>query len=117
MTTRSTERYPVRYRRTALIPALLTAAILIFTAPAGFAFATITLYVVTILSLIVAVFAWQAGQWWWGVAPVAVAVVFNPLFPLSLGAGTLAQVVPFAAAALLIASAVFVKVLDDEKRG
>ena len=82
--------YPERYRRTALIPALLaTVALFVglqFIDGGGF---TVIRYIVSIFALIVAVFAWQAGQWWWLIGLVPIAVLWNPVFPVELGMPTL----------------------------
>ncbi|MGK9146108.1 hypothetical protein KXS11_00585 [Plantibacter flavus] len=43
---------------------------------------TIVRFVVSILALIMAVFAWQAKQCWWMVPTILVAIVWNPVFPL-----------------------------------
>lgn len=69
-------------QRNALAPGLL-AAIALFVSPLfqdGFG-ATVIRFVVAILALIVAWFALQAGQWWWTVVFVAMAVVWNPVYP------------------------------------
>lgn len=71
-------------QRNALAPSLLAAIALflsplpLFTEGLG---ATIILYIVAILAVIMAWFAWQAGQWWWTIVFVAIAVIWNPVFP------------------------------------
>ncbi len=71
--------------------------------------------VVAILALIVCVFAWQARQWWWLIGLVPVAVVWNPVWPLTVhGQGWAAA--QFAAALLFIAAGVLVKVPGSEDR-
>lgn len=74
---------PASFQRNALAPGLL-AAIALFLSPllADGTGATIIRFVVAILALIVAWFALQAKQWWWTVVFVAVAVVWNPVYPL-----------------------------------
>lgn len=72
-------------QRNALAPGLL-AAIALFVSPLfvdGLG-ATIIRFVVAILACIVAWFAVQARQWWWTVVFVAVAVLWNPIFPIAL---------------------------------
>jgi hypothetical protein len=69
-------------RRIALAPGLLAAIVMI----AGFALigqdAYIVIeYVVAILALIVAWFAFQAKQWWWIPLLLAIAVIWNPVVP------------------------------------
>ena len=75
-------------QRNALAPGLL-AAIALFVSPLfteGLG-ATIIRFVVAILACIVAWFALQAGQWWWTVVFAAVAVLWNPIFPIPLESG------------------------------
>lgn len=74
---------PVTYQRNALAPGIL-AAIALFLAPLlmetdWFLFVR---FAVSILALIVAWFAGQARQWWWIPVFAAIAVVWNPIFPL-----------------------------------
>ncbi|MGP6170602.1 DUF6804 family protein [Microbacterium sp. A196] len=74
-------------QRNALVPGILAAIALIISPLPLFAEGlgrTIVLFVVTILALIVAWFALQAAQWWWTIALVVIAVVWNPVFPLTL---------------------------------
>ena len=98
-------------QRNALVPGLF-AAIALFLSPLPLFQAdlgrTIILYVVAILALIVAWFAWQARQWWWTVVFVAIAVIWNPVFPFGFSgqAWTAAQ---FVAALLFIAAGVLIK--------
>ncbi|HCS60457.1 MAG TPA: hypothetical protein DIW46_03525 [Microbacterium sp.] len=96
-------------QRNALAPGLL-AAIALFLSPLfteGIV-ATIILFVVAILAVIVAWFAWQAGQWWWTIVFVAIAVLWNPVFPFGFsGVGwTVAQI---AAALAFITAGALVK--------
>lgn len=107
------------FRRTALAPGLLGAILLL----AGFALIDSgdaflwILYPVSILALIVAWFALQARHWWWIPPMLAIAVVWNPIFPLGLegpwwiGAQYLA-VLAFVLAGVLIK----VPVPDEELR-
>lgn len=95
-------------QRNALAPGLL-AAIALFVSPLfteGLG-ATIILFLVAILALVVAWFAWQARQWWWTVVFVAIAVIWNPVYPFGftgwvwIGAQFVAALV-FIAAGILI---------------
>ena len=75
-------------QRNALAPGIL-AAIALFLSPLvpdGFG-ATIVRFVVAILALIVAWFAVQAGQWWWTIVFIAVAVFWNPIFAVEVDYG------------------------------
>lgn len=80
----STPKRPAStYQRNALAPSILAAAALFF-APAIFMtewFSAI-LYIVAILALIVVWFAVQARQWWWIPVFLAIAVLWNPVYPL-----------------------------------
>jgi hypothetical protein len=71
------------FQRNALAPGILAAAALFF-APAIIPteWFAIVLYVVAIMALIVGWFAVQARQWWWVPVFLAVAIVWNPIFPL-----------------------------------
>ena len=75
----------------------------------------------SIFALIVAVFAWQAGQWWWLVPLVAIAVLWNPVLPIELGQAELWMALQYVAAAVFIAAGILIKVVDSSddkgKRG
>ena len=74
-----------QFQRNALAPGIL-AAIALFLSPLvpdGLG-ATIVRFVVAILALIVAWFAVQAGQWWWAIVFLAVAVFWNPIVAVEL---------------------------------
>lgn len=96
-------------QRNALAPGLL-AAIALFLSPLfteGFV-ATTILFVVAILAVIVAWFAWQAGQWWWTIVFVAIAVVWNPVFPFDFS-GWIWTIAQFVAALAFITAGALVK--------
>ena len=110
--------YPTRYRRTALIPALLGAVALL----AGIALIggdgfTVIRFIVSIFALIIAVFAWQARQWWWLIGLVPIAVLWNPVFVIELGQPDLWLGLQYVAAIVFIATGILVRVEDTEKRG
>lgn len=110
--------YPTSTRRTALIPALIAAvALLVGVALIGGGGFTIIRFVVSIFALIVAVFAWQAGHWWWLVPLVAIAVLWNPVLPIELGQAELWMALQYGAAAVFIAAGILIKVVDtgDDK--
>ncbi len=81
--TTQADRYGApKVRRTALAPGLLAAIVMI----AGFALIgqggfIVIEYVVAIFALIVAWFALQAKQWWWIPLLLAIAVIWNPVYP------------------------------------
>lgn len=106
-------RYPTTTRRTALVPSLLGAmALLIGSALITSDTFTVIQFIVSIFALIMAVFAWQAGQWWWimGLAPIA--VLWNPVLPIDLGLPDLWLGLQFVAAAIFIAAGIMIKVSD-----
>ena len=110
-------RYPTpEYRRTALAPSILATIVLL----AGVALVDSDAYLViqflvAILALIVAVFAWQARQWWWlaGLAPIA--VLWNPVVPLEID-GDLWLGLHYVAAIVFIAAGVLIRIKNDEDR-
>lgn len=108
--------YPSPARRTALIPALLAAvALLIGVAIIDSDGFLVIRYIVSIFALIVAVFAWQARHWWWLVALVPIAVLWNPVFPIEIGFGDLWLGLQYAAALVFIASGALIKAVPEEK--
>ena len=105
--------YPTRRRRTALIPAVLVTIVLL----AGAALIesdtfTVIRYVVSIFALIVAVFAWQARQWWWLIGLVPIAVLWNPVIPIDLGLPDLWLGLQYVAALVFVAAGLLIRVDD-----
>ena len=106
-------QYPTTTRRTALVPALLGAmALLIGSALITSDTFTVIQFAVSIFALIVAVFAWQAGQWWWIIGCAPIAVLWNPVLPIDLGLPDLWLGLQFVAAAIFIAAGILIKVSD-----
>lgn len=76
--------YPTKlFRRTALAPGILGAIVLL----AGLALLDSSAFfwiktVVAILAAIVAVYAWQARQWWWLPVLGVMVVAWNPIWPI-----------------------------------
>lgn len=110
MTRTQRERYGRSpFRRTALAPGLLAAII----ALAGVALVDsdsflIIRYVLAIMALIIAWFTFQARKWWWLPILMAIAVVWNPVFPFEfVGPWWLAA--QYLAALGFILVAIFVK--------
>lgn len=100
------KRAPSVYQRNALAPSLIAAAIL-FLAPVllGGPWFLLVLFIVAILALIVAWFAFQAKQWWWIPAFAAVAIIWNPAYPLPFSGEIWSAAQPAAAVLFLIAGA------------
>ena len=109
--------YPTpQFRRTALAPSILAAIVLVAgVALVGTGGFTWIRFAVSILALIVAVFAWQAGQWWWLIGLIPIAVVWNPVWPIN-AAGTLWQAAQFAAALIFIVAGILIKIVNTENR-
>lgn len=70
-------------QRNALLPGILGSAALMAGLPLiGGEYALVIAFIVAILALIVGWFAVQSRQWWWAVPMGAIAVVWNPVFPI-----------------------------------
>jgi len=110
--------YPSRGRRTALVPAIIAVIALLigvaFITSDGF---TVVRYIVSIFALIVGVFAWQAGQWWWLIGLAPIAVLWNPVLPIELGLGLpdLWLGLQYVAALVFIAAGALIRVPDGDK--
>jgi hypothetical protein len=108
------ERYPNPVRRNALAPGLLAAigllAGLALLGTSGFVWIE---YGVAILALIVAWFAYQAKQWWWIPALVAIAVLWNPVWPFSFS-GKWWLIAQLVAGAYFAVVAITVKQVDKD---
>lgn len=102
----STDRSASQYQRNAFAPGLL-AAIALFLAPllVGGEWFLLIQFVVAILALIVVWFAVQARQWWWVPVFAAIAVLWNPIFPLGFTGPVWAAAQPVAAIVFLVAGA------------
>lgn len=118
----STSRYGTRpdpgYRRLALAPGLIAAlALLIGTTVILDGPFVVIRYIVTIFAAIVAVFAFQARQYGWLPAFAAVAVAWNPVWPIAIPDPwwTAAQ---YVAAILFLLAGWFIKVPipEDQRR-
>jgi hypothetical protein len=107
------------FRRTALAPGLLAAiALLVGVALIESDGFIVVRFVVSILALIVVVFAFQARHWWWIPPLLAVAVVWNPVVPFNF-AGPWWIAAQYVAILLFVLAGVFVKVPvkpEDSKR-
>lgn len=109
-------RYPDRYRRTALLPAILAVlALLIGVALVGTGGFTVIRYIVSIFALIVAVFAWQARQWWWLIGLLPIAVLWNPISPIELASAELWLALQYVAALVFLAAGILIRVREPEQ--
>ena len=115
--TKNAARYPTpQFRRTALAPAILaTVALLAGVAAIGGDLYLLIRFLVAILALIIAVFAWQARQWWWLAALVPIAVVWNPVVPVELARDALLGA-HYVAAIVFLAAGILIRIPNDEDR-
>ena len=114
---RNAQRYPTpQFRRTALAPAILaTIALLAGVGAIGSDLYLLVQFLVAILALIIAVFAWQARQWWWLIVLVPIAVLWNPVVPLALESD-LRLGLHYVAAIVFLAAGILIRVRNDEDR-
>lgn len=73
------------------------------------------LFPVSILALIMCVFAWQANAWWWLIAFVPLAIAWNPVLPFGFG-GAVWLAMQFVAALVFVAAGVLIKVRNPDDR-
>jgi hypothetical protein len=98
------------FRRTALAPGLLAGvALLVGVVLIGGGGFTVIRFVVSILALIVMVFAFQAKHWWWIPVMLAVAVVWNPVYPFDV-AGPWWIAAQYVAILFFVLAGIFIKV-------
>jgi hypothetical protein len=110
-------RYPDRYRRTAIIPAVIAViALLIGVALVDSDGFTVIRFIVSIFALIVAVFAWQAKQWWWLIGLVPIAVLWNPVLPIEVASGDLWLGLQYVAALVFLAAGILIRVKEPSGR-
>ena len=104
---------PVLYQRNAFAPGILGGLVCLAGAfVLGWPGYEIILYVIAILALICAWFAAQAKQWWWIVVFVAIAVLWNPVFPLDLNSPDVWLGLQYGAALVFLAAGILIKVVD-----
>ncbi len=72
-------------------------------------------YAVSILALILCVFAGQAKQWWWLAGLIPIAVLWNPVWPITAIGGAL-PLLSLAAAAVFVVAALLIKIPADTRR-
>jgi hypothetical protein len=106
------------FRRTALAPGLLAGIALLGAAALIDSEAFLVFrFVVSILALIVLVFAVQAKHWWWVPVMLAIAVLWNPVYPLPIDGPWWAGA-QYVAIVLFVLAGVLIKVpfTDEDAR-
>ncbi|MEO8908369.1 MAG: DUF6804 family protein [Microbacteriaceae bacterium] len=98
------------YTRMALFPGLLGAIVLLAgLALIGGAWYIGVLYATSILALIMCVFAAQAKQFWWYFGLIPLAVIWNPVWPITLD-DLLVRLLHIVGAAVFVAAGLAIKV-------
>lgn len=107
---------PTRSARPVLLPAIVGAAAvmagLLVLGSDGY---TVVRYIVSIFALIVAALAVQHGRWIWALPMAAIAIVWNPVFPLPWE-GTLFAALHIIGAATFLAAGLLLRVPDSAQR-
>jgi len=82
--TRTDHPGPREFRRPALAPGVLAAAVALAGLPlVGTETFMPIRYVLAVLALIIAWFAVEVRHWWWLPIPLVIAVLWNPVFPFA----------------------------------
>lgn len=102
-------RYGPTYQRNALAPGVLVAiALVVGTMLIGSEWYETLRFVIAVLAVIVAWFAFQAKHWWWIPVFLAIAVAWNPVMPFAFdGQGWL--LAHLGAAIVALVAAVLIK--------
>lgn len=102
-------RYGPTYQRNALAPGVLVAiALVVGTMLIGSEWYETLRFVIAVLAVIVAWFAFQAKHWWWIPVFVAIAVAWNPVMPFAFE-GQAWLLAHLAAAIVALVAAVLIK--------
>jgi hypothetical protein len=98
------------FTRVALAPGLLGAIVVLAgLAAIGGGWFILIRYTVSILALILCVFAVQARAWWWLPPLIAIALLFNPVWPLAIDAAVF-RLVHLGAGVCFVAAGIAIKV-------
>lgn len=110
---KASTRPPSQYQRNAFAPSIIAAtACLVGIALIGHEYYLGVRFVIAILALIIGWFALQARQWWWVPVMLAIAVVWNPLYPFPF-AGTYWEGAHILAAATFLTAGATIKTLRE----
>ena len=110
--------YPTKsFRRTALAPGILGAIVVL----AGLALLDTATYYwfqvgVAVLAAIVAVYAWQAKQWWWLPILAGMVVAWNPIWPINWHHWIGWLIAQYVAVVVFLVVGVLVKVPNQDDR-
>ncbi|MGC5077858.1 DUF6804 family protein [Agrococcus sp. DT81.2] len=111
-----TNRYGPSFQRNALAPGVLLAVGLVAgTMLLGSDWYETLRFVIAVLALIVAWFAFQAKHWWWIPVFLAIAVVWNPVLPFDFN-GQAWALAHLAAALVSLVAAVLIKAPRTDER-
>jgi len=104
------------FRRMALAPGLLGAIVAIVGVSAiGKELFFVVSFVISLLALIVGWYAVQSRQWWWLPLQAAIAVVWNPVYPLTLAEEVWPLLQYLAAAGFIVAGLLIREPENHEK--
>lgn len=106
---------PQPVNRAALAPGLLGAIILLAGLAVGPDWYLYVRYAVSILALILCVFAVQARKWWWLAGLVPVAMLWNPVLPIAALDGLL-PLLSLPAAVVFVVAGITIKGPVDARR-
>ncbi|KAB1641425.1 DUF6804 family protein [Gulosibacter chungangensis] len=105
------------YQRNALLPGFIALAVLIVgVAFVGTDWFTVFRCIIAILALIVTWFAVQARHWWWVPVLLAIAVLWNPVYPFGFSGIFWILAQPIAGSVFLIAGALIKQPRPDAVR-
>lgn len=104
------------FTRSALVPGLLgSIALLVGLALVAGGWYQYVLYVVSILALILCVFAGQAKKWWWLSGLVPIAILWNPVWPIT-GLTSVLPLLTLPAAIVFTVAGIMIKTPNDTRR-
>ena len=104
-----TNRYGPTFQRNALAPGVLLATgLMVGTMLFGSDWYETLRFVIAVLAVIIAWFAFQAKHWWWIPVFLAIAVAWNPVLPFDV-AGQAWALAHLAAALVSLVAAILIK--------